>query len=381
MRRPVVFLFALALSVLGAPVAGAETQLVNSGHFCGGPSQRVVCDGVPLADGSGAISFAFGIGTSAPGTFTLPDGTVYTDVTWGGTYLGDSMYEYVGRSFSGRFTTTQSLRLACDGGCAWTDDGGMTTLGVAVPSPSPTPSATPTSVATPVPAVCGNGIVEADEECDAGAANGTPDSCCSATCEVQAAGTACADDGDLCTADTCDGFGSCVHVPEPATSCALAGPHGAFLQIVDNPRAHVTFKWNKGPAVSEGEFAAPAAGTVYQLCVYDQAGDFPNVMYSGAPRAACGRAYWSSSPSGWTFRDLKGGPDGITGVLLRSGVPGRARVQMSAGGIPLALGPFPLQASPGVVAQVRTSAGACWGATFSTGITRNDPTRFVAKSD
>jgi hypothetical protein len=33
--------------------------------------------------------------------------------------------------------------------------------------------------------VCGNGIVEAGEQCDAGNANGQPGSCCSQTCETQ----------------------------------------------------------------------------------------------------------------------------------------------------------------------------------------------------
>ncbi|MHC5005561.1 MAG: S8 family serine peptidase, partial [Planctomycetota bacterium] len=64
------------------------------------------------------------------------------------------------------------------------------------------------AIAPFAPAVCGNGSVEAGEDCDdGGTASGD---CCSATCSFESAGSAC-DDGDLCNgAETCDGAGSCV---------------------------------------------------------------------------------------------------------------------------------------------------------------------------
>src|SRR5437762_6094609 len=84
---------------------------------------------------------------------------------------------------------------------------------------------------------CGNGTVDAGEDCDLGAANGTAGSCCSASCRFvtsgtvcraavnecdlaesctgtsetcpadagKAAGTACTDDGNPCTTDVCNG--------------------------------------------------------------------------------------------------------------------------------------------------------------------------------
>jgi hypothetical protein len=55
--------------------------------------------------------------------------------------------------------------------------------------------------------VCGNGFVEAGEECDDG--NTVPGDCCSATCTFEALGSAC-DDGQFCTvSETCDGAGAC----------------------------------------------------------------------------------------------------------------------------------------------------------------------------
>src|SRR5439155_6478346 len=53
--------------------------------------------------------------------------------------------------------------------------------------------------------MCGNGLIDAGEQCDDGAANGAAGSCCSATCTFKASGTGCTDDGNPCTTDTCNG--------------------------------------------------------------------------------------------------------------------------------------------------------------------------------
>ncbi|MCP3982239.1 MAG: hypothetical protein GY716_23280 [bacterium] len=55
--------------------------------------------------------------------------------------------------------------------------------------------------------LCGNGELDAGEECDDG--NNDDGDCCASTCELEASGSAC-DDGLFCTVDdTCDGAGSC----------------------------------------------------------------------------------------------------------------------------------------------------------------------------
>ncbi len=56
-------------------------------------------------------------------------------------------------------------------------------------------------------AVCGNGIIEAGEQCDDG--NTASGDCCSATCRFEAAGSLCPD-GLFCNGEeTCDGQGAC----------------------------------------------------------------------------------------------------------------------------------------------------------------------------
>lgn len=58
--------------------------------------------------------------------------------------------------------------------------------------------------------VCGDGVVNAGEQCDDGAANSTTACGCTADCALPSSGTACAD-GNLCNGgETCDGAGACV---------------------------------------------------------------------------------------------------------------------------------------------------------------------------
>lgn len=55
---------------------------------------------------------------------------------------------------------------------------------------------------------CGDGILDAFEECDDG--NLLYGDCCSALCTLEASGSGCAPPGDDCRADTCDGAGTCI---------------------------------------------------------------------------------------------------------------------------------------------------------------------------
>lgn len=57
---------------------------------------------------------------------------------------------------------------------------------------------------------CGNGLLEPGEVCDDG--NGVDGDCCSSSCTIDPAGTACSSDNNVCTDDVCDGTLTCTHV-------------------------------------------------------------------------------------------------------------------------------------------------------------------------
>ena len=71
-------------------------------------------------------------------------------------------------------------------------------------------------IGTAIPPDCGDGDLDTGEECDDG---GNADSdCCRSDCHLDSAGVLCTDDGNDCTADVCDGSGSCLH-PDLDASC------------------------------------------------------------------------------------------------------------------------------------------------------------------
>src|SRR4029453_9630554 len=64
----------------------------------------------------------------------------------------------------------------------------------------------------------GSGVGEGPEQCDDH--NNVNGDCCSATCTFEAPGSACADDGNGCTNDQCNGSGVCEHPHLPGgTMC------------------------------------------------------------------------------------------------------------------------------------------------------------------
>ncbi len=251
--------------------------------------------------------------------------------------------------------------------------GGMTT----------TTTTTTTSTTTTTLPVCGNGVLDPGEQCDDGPRNGTAASCCSSTCTVEPAGTPCADDGNLCTADVCSGTAdTCTHPAAPAATCTtpmIAGGAALLLSAPGSPKPErVGFQWGKGPAVPLAAFGTPGSEPMW-LCVYDETGpDRWALAYAGSPSAASGT--WSTTKTGWRFKSRTGMPTGITGITFKAAtVPLAAKLTVAAKGPHLFAG-LPLAKNPRVLAQLRTSTGACWGASFSTA-TENFALAFKAKSD
>jgi uncharacterized delta-60 repeat protein len=260
------------------------------------------------------------------------------------------------------------------------------------------------------PTSCGNGIVTSGEECDDGAANGIPGDCCTATCQFQATGTACPDDGnactqdvcdagtcthpfqpagtgcpaddDLCTADVCNATGTCTHSIAPSPVCVTPTVSGGALlrlQASVSYGRRAQFNWGNGPVVPLTDFGDPGS-ELSRVCVYDQTGPGSYALVLSGSPSAIGRGTWKATSTGWRFKSRFGVPDGITRVSLEaSTAPLRARVQVKAKN-PTFATELPLQAHPSVVAQFKMSHGTCWGATFSMPKT-NSATEFKANSD
>jgi hypothetical protein len=104
---------------------------------------------------------------------------------------------------------------------------------------------------------CGNGVLDPGEQCDDGGTAGGD--CCSATCRFEAAGSPCANDGDLCTNDVCDAAGACTH-PNNTAPC----DDGLFCTLGDTCG---------GGACAGTPRSCAAAGDQCNVGVCDEAAD------------------------------------------------------------------------------------------------------------
>jgi cysteine-rich repeat protein len=230
---------------------------------------------------------------------------------------------------------------------------------------------------------CGNGTVEVGEQCDD--SNLNDGDCCSASCQWETAGSSCPDDGEPCTADTCDGNGACVHAVPEARGCVPALPGGASVSLKnDGMAAHNLFSWSwKGAATVTGkDFGNPLASTDVVLCAFERTSGVPTLLLSATAPAAgvCTvRPCWTARGTSFSYRNPGPTPDGLQQLSLKPGAAGRARITVKGKGVNLSLPRPPLDPSITVRLQ-RSDAPACWEAEFSH-TQRDDTAMFKAKSD
>jgi cysteine-rich repeat protein len=215
-------------------------------------------------------------------------------------------------------------------------------------------------------AVCGDGTVTGSEECDAG--NTVGGDSCSATCTFESAGAPCADDGEACTVDVCDGAGGC-HGPHAGCRTASAG---AKILLRDDGSAggQVRFGWKDASGLTTlGDFGVPTGTTAYHLCVF--AGE--TLLFAGDVPPGSG---WQMQTKGFAYKSIGSTPDGIGTVKLRSS---GLKTKLFAKGKGAPVDFTGSLAVPAVRAQLLRDEGAvCWEQLFDAPkISRAD--RFVAK--
>jgi len=219
---------------------------------------------------------------------------------------------------------------------------------------------------------CGNAFLDAGEQCDDGNTSGTD--CCSAGCALDPAGQICDTvDASLCTFDTCDGAGNCqLGGAWPPSECyAVTQPNKSALVIRDKANAAkdlIKWKWSKGQDLYN--FGIPTFLTSYAFCV--TAG---GTLVSENPIAT--GSGWTSTATGWRLkRDPQVTPGGIGSLRTHNGGPGASLITLKGKGPNVAPASPPLTTP--VTAQLISSGGACYGATYTAPST-NAPGNFRAK--
>ncbi len=209
------------------------------------------------------------------------------------------------------------------------------------------------AVLLPAPAfaLCGDGVVDADEQCDGTA-------CCSASCRFESYGTACADDGEVCTRDICDGAGACIHDGTPLDSCLIA-PKGK-LQIkndANDAKDQLLIQMQNAPGISPSDFGNPTATDDYHACIFGPDGLL--MQASVGPGGTCGsKPCWAETTTGFTYKDASGTQDGITALTLKASA--KPKTKVSARGQGAALDDPTLPFPDAVMAQiVNGKTGQC----------------------
>lgn len=264
--------------------------------------------------------------------------------------------------------------------------------------------------------VCGDGLVDGDEQCDDGnraSGDGCSDSCtveecysCSgqpSSCSPLSEGSSCddgndctgpdqctagvcqgspltgpsCDDGDPCTGgDTCTA-GACAG-SAPLTGCLAPDTAGkGLLKLIDKTpdrKDRLVWKWAKGTAV-QSQFGDPTDGTNgpdYALCVHDAGGQ---LMRLDIPAGAL----WSAKAVGFRYKDRALRNDGVKMVRLKPGT-GNAKVIVRGKGAGLSMPALGAGLTPPLRVQL-TNGTTCWEGVFQNDIRVNTSEKFKAKSD
>lgn len=223
---------------------------------------------------------------------------------------------------------------------------------------------------------CGNGIAAGAEQCDDG--NAAAGDCCSALCTFEAGGSPC-DDGEACTfTDACDGAGACEGSAAIEPACALPDPLGAGsrLSLVSY---RLGWSWGKGGAIALAGLGDPTTTDDYRLCVFADDGVSPRVVLSAAAPAG---PEWTASSTGLKYKSSTLAPDGIKQVLFKAGDAGRAKIKVKGLGPLLSVGALGFGPSATVSAELRNmTTGACFAAEYTSPFRADDVWRFDDKTD
>lgn len=187
------------------------------------------------------------------------------------------------------------------------------------------------------PASCGDGTLQTGlgEQCDDG--NRAGGDCCSADCQAEPAGDACAAP-DVCLGrGTCDGAGACGDLAP--LDCELGWQGGLLVVNETKPGDEsLLLKLDTGDSMSQVDFGDPrsAGGTAQTLCVYDDADAPVGRLEIDRAGEACGRGpCWKSSGNppngkGYRYKDRARSASGISVFTLKGGATGRPKLLVKA---------------------------------------------------
>lgn len=172
--------------------------------------------------------------------------------------------------------------------------------------------------------------------------------------------------------------------PTPRGDCRTSIAAGASsLSLRDQSgetKDTLQWKWSRGSATAPADLGDPTTTTRYDLCLYDGAANLVASAAAPAGGICAERPCWTLKSSGFRYARKDMTPNGLTGIELRSGAAGKARIVLKGKGEPLTLPALPIASLP-LTVQLANGIGTCWSASFENDVRQNDAGAFKAKSD
>ncbi len=106
-------------------------------------------------------------------------------------------------------------------------------------------------------------------------------------------------------------------------------------------------------------------------------------LFARAPAGGdCGgKPCWTDKPTGFRYKDRPATPDGLTQIILKANVAGKAKIIAKGKGFDLQMpGPLTSITQP-VTVQMQSSTGICWEANYSAPAKKQTMDQFKDKAD
>jgi hypothetical protein len=180
----------------------------------------------------------------------------------------------------------------------------------------------------------------------------------------------------------------------PRPSCRRpVESEAAQLKLKDSAKGpakdQLQWKWTKGAATSLADFADPVTSDGLVLCIFDRSQTPPRLLFQAIvpPDGMCGtkpKPCWVGKSKNFKFASKTPNSDGVRGLTLTPGAPGKAKIEFKAKGAALTRRPFGLPAPPlplPLTVQLQSENGNCWEASYAlSGVKKNAGEDFEAKS-
>ncbi len=194
---------------------------------------------------------------------------------------------------------------------------------------------------------------------------------------------------DACEA--CDPVSGCIVAPLQTCRGPVV-PEGAQLKVKDSLKGpkndQLQWKLNKGAATTLADFGDPVTSDGLSLCIFDRSQATPSLLFRATVAAdgTCGtKPCWVGKGKNFKFSSKTGNADGVTGLVLKPGEDGKAKIQFKAKGVGLTDRPFGLPAPSlplPLTVQLQSENGQCWQASYQrAGVKKNAGEKFDAKSE